>query len=104
VKLVEEWPLSAGNSKVGDGLRYHVLDVWVEELDRVDEGREGKCPVEALMGPVRKLEEEGRVKNVRERARECLGDERLRDWVSGGAGATVDDDDEDGEEWIGLDD
>jgi ribosomal RNA-processing protein 1 len=107
VGLVEEWPLSAGNEKVGDGLRYHVLDVWVDELDGVDDGREGKCAVEIIMGPVRKLEREGRVKKVRERAGECLGDERLRDWEGGEKGATAgkrDGDEMEDEEWDGLDD
>ena len=107
--LVETIPLSPGNLKVGDGLRYHVLDVWVEELSRVDGKREGQCPVEEILRPVRKLEKDGRTKRVRERARECLADDRLKDWRS-----TVGHDDvvdkannnnESGgeDEWAGLD-
>ncbi|MCJ1382616.1 hypothetical protein MMC17_005729 [Xylographa soralifera] len=108
--LVEAIPLSAANLKVGDGLRYHVLDVWVEELSRVDGKREGQCPVDELMRPVRKLEKDGRTKKVRERARECSADDRLKDWrTTMGQGDMADDarnnDESDGEdEWAGLDD
>ncbi|MCJ1245012.1 hypothetical protein MMC30_002213 [Trapelia coarctata] len=84
LELMEAVPLSVANAKVSDGLRYHVLDTWVEELDGVDVGREGVCPVERVMGPVQKLEKEGKTKKIRERARECLSDERLKDWSSGG--------------------
>lgn len=67
-------PLCAGDGKVPDGLRYHVLDVWVEEFVTV-KGWEGVVGV--VMGPVRGLEEGGRTKVVRARAREVLGDGRL---------------------------
>lgn len=109
--LVEAVPLSPGNMKASDGLRYHVLDVWVDELDRVDGKREGIVPVKHVMRPVRRLEAEGRTKKVRERARECLEDERLSDWENDGNGGEVEDrrtsgSDEEGEddEWGGLSD
>lgn len=65
-------PLSAGDGKVPDGVRYHVLDVWVDGLVET-EGWEG---VE-IMQPVQRLRTEGRTKVVRERARAVLEDERL---------------------------
>ncbi|MCJ1439201.1 hypothetical protein MMC27_008592 [Xylographa pallens] len=107
--LVEAIPLSPGNLKVGDGLRYHVLDVWVEELSRVDGKREGQCPVEEIVRPVRNLEKDGRTKKVRERARECLADNRLKDRRSTvDHGDVVDeannnDESEAEDEWAGLD-
>ncbi len=65
--------LSAGDGKVPDGVRYHVLDVWVDGL--VERERwEGV----GIMRPVEGLKTEGRTKVVRERAREVLGDERLQ--------------------------
>lgn len=67
-------PLSAGDGKVPDGLRYHVLDVWVEELVKV-EGWDGVK--EMMMRPVKGLAEKGRTKVVRARAKEVLGDRRL---------------------------
>lgn len=67
-------PLSVGDAKVPDGLRYHVLDVWVEEFVKV-EGWEG-VP-EIVMGPIKGLGNEGRTKVLRTRAREVLMDTRL---------------------------
>ena len=112
LELMEAIPLSAANAKVSDGLRYHVLDVWVEELDSIDKDRGGACPVDEILEPVRRLEREGRTKKVRERAKECLMDERLMDWnsragkdevvedMSRGHGSGNDDDETD--EWGGL--
>lgn len=106
-------PLSPDDAKVPDGLRYHVLDVFVEELDRVDTPRCGGLPLGVLLGPVRGLERGGRSRAVRARAREALGDERLRDWEGIGAGDKGDsgevgeggEDSESGEEeWAGIDD
>ena len=106
--LVEAIPLSPTNLKVGDGLRYHGLDVWVEELSKVDVKREGQCPVDEIMRPVRKLEKDGRTKKVRERGKECLADDRLKGWRSSvGQGDVVDnlnDESESADEWAGLDD
>lgn len=65
--------LSTGDGKVPDGIRYHVLDVWVDGLVET-EGWEGV----GVMRPVERLGVEGKTKVVRERAREVLGDERLR--------------------------
>lgn len=110
LELIEAIPLSVANSKVSDGLRYHVLDTWVEELDGVDEAREGACPIEEIMGPVWRLEKEGRTKKVRERAKECLSDGRLKDWSSGGENEVVEErnggngaGNDDDEGWGGLD-
>lgn len=109
LEMIEAIPLSAANAKVSDGLRYHVLDTWVEELDGVDVAREGACPVEKVMGPVRRLEKEGRTKKVRERARECLSDERLKCWSSGGRNEAVEENaaaddagNDEGEGWGGV--
>lgn len=66
-------PLSAGDGKVPDGVRYHVLDVWVDGLVET-EGWDGG----GLMRPVEKLMADGRTKVVRARAREVLRDERLQ--------------------------
>lgn len=80
VNLIENVPLSVESEHAPDGLRYHVMDVWVEELDQVDAGREDSCPVDTLMGPLRKLEKVGQSKVVRQRAREALSDQRLEHW------------------------
>ena len=98
--LVGDIPLSPTDRKVPDGLKYHILDVWVEELNNVDRDRSANCPVDDIMGPVSRLEKEGVTKLVRERARETLCDERLVDWRSGKTrNGSVE-----GEEWEGLGD
>lgn len=70
-------PLSRGvgdEAKVPDGLRYHVLDVWVEELVPVlKEGGEEDEVGEVLMDAVRSLGREGRGKTLRKRAKEVVG-------------------------------
>lgn len=65
--------LSAGDVKVPDGVKYHVLDVWVDGLVETEGWEEA-----GLMRPVEKLRIEGRTKIVRERAREVLRDERFQ--------------------------
>ena len=76
--------LSAGDWKVPDGVRYHVLDVWVDGLMET-EGWDGV----GVMRPVERLRTYGRTKVVRERAREVLEDERLQ-----GTGERREDDEE----------
>lgn len=93
LRVVEEVPLSTGmeavdgdiGAKVPDGLRYHVLDVWVDGLEGQEEGMlEGM--LERVMGPVQRLAREGKTKVLRERAKEVLRDERFKQWTVG-AGA-----------------
>ncbi|MCJ1446862.1 MAG: hypothetical protein MMC23_007369 [Stictis urceolatum] len=108
---VEEWlglmaeegagPLSLGwegegKVVVGDGVRYHVLDVWVDEMA----GAEVPAAlVERMLGPVRRVAKEGRTKHVRKRAKEVLGDKRLADWRREKGSSA---EEGDGEEWGGL--
>lgn len=98
-------PLSPGNMKVSDGVRYHVLDVWVDELMGVagDDERLGKEIEELLMQPVARLEREGRGKIGRQRAKEVLEDERIKGWMERGKDEAVENGDDD-DEWGGFDD
>lgn len=87
-----------GGSKEGrmvpDGLRYHVLDVWVDELEGVfgeeeaeEQGEEGvlkerrKEVLEMVMPLVERMSKEALTKGVRVRAKEVLADERLKGWI-----------------------
>lgn len=100
-------PLSRGKGeerKVPDGMRYHVLDVWVEELRAVvgekDEGGWG----ERMMGGVRVLVKEGVGKVLRKRAGECVVE-----WEKSGEGMVEGDaaeaaEEEEEEEWDGFGD
>ncbi|KAF2661417.1 hypothetical protein K491DRAFT_754027 [Lophiostoma macrostomum CBS 122681] len=103
VGVLGEGPLDAGDVKVPDGLRYHVLDVYVDELEKVG-GREweGKRDVlERLLVPVQMFEKEGRSKSVRKAAREVLEDERLAKWRGE---AEVEDRASEDDEWGGIED
>ncbi|KAF2637109.1 hypothetical protein P280DRAFT_472625 [Massarina eburnea CBS 473.64] len=106
--IMEEIPLNATETKLPNGLRYHVLDIWVDELEKVEEGWAKEEMREALgrvMEPVEKLAKDGRLKVVRTAAKECLADERLQAW-RGEAQDEVDEEmsDEKDEEWGGFDD
>lgn len=103
VRVLEETGLSARDAKVPNGLRYHVLDVYVDELERVESGWAERMEVlGVLLGPVERLAEEGWVKAVRVAARECLEDERVRAWR--GEDGKGDGEGEEEEEWGGIED
>ena len=100
-------PLSPGDKKVADGIRYHVLDVWVDELVKVVADEKKKMEervLETVMAPVRRLGDEGRTKVVRGRARDVLRDERLGGLVNMGGSGAGDDDEGDDETWEGIED
>ena len=69
-------PLSVRDGKVSDGVRYHVLDIWVDGLVGA-EGWEEQVKRGTVIRPVEGLRVGGRTKTVRERAREVIEDERL---------------------------
>jgi ribosomal RNA-processing protein 1 len=126
IALLENFPLSPRERKVPDGLRYHVLDIYVDELERAvalgqddgDEEEEGegeiseetRTRVERLLVPVETVAREGLSKGVRVRAKEVLADERVvrrrtkgkaESW-SGAGGAGGGEEDEQDDEWEGL--
>lgn len=99
-----EWPFEEGGDlrRVPLGLRLHVLDVWVDELERegcLAEGdAEGRVLVDKVGGLVQGLLH-CPVKQVRERARESYDDTRLP-WADKG---DVDEEMEEDDEWGGID-
>ncbi|KAF1975076.1 nucleolar protein-like protein NOP52 variant [Bimuria novae-zelandiae CBS 107.79] len=106
-RIVAEIPLNPVDAKVPNGLRFHVLDVWVDELEKVD-GEwevEKRGVLEKVCEPVETLAREGKLKVVRKAAGECLADERLRAW-RGQETEKEDADmgDEEDEEWGGIED
>ena len=66
--------LDTQDVKVPDGLRYHVLDVWVDGLMEREGWKDGR---EVVMGVVQEVARDGRTKVLRERAKDALNDERL---------------------------
>ena len=96
-----------------DGLRYHLIDIWVDELEKVlefevagDEDEtpkrkiKGDVPMELILRPLEKLRAESAYKPVRTRAAEALEDERLIEW--GVRTRKADEDDDSEEEWGGF--
>lgn len=83
-EVVEEVPLESQDMKIPNGLRYHVLDVWVDEMERVEgsewEKEEKQEVLEKLLEPIEKLAIDGKLKALRNAAKECLADDRLKKW------------------------
>lgn len=111
-----------------DGLRYHITDIWLDELEKVlssyepdqNENSEEEIPLkdrldvpmELLLRPFEKLRKESQTKSVRVKvASEVLDDERLADWGfrerkkrSSGSDGEEDEEDDKDDEWDGFDD
>ncbi|KAI9844228.1 MAG: hypothetical protein M1837_005734 [Sclerophora amabilis] len=111
--ILSSTPVHPTDGKIANGLRYHVIDIYVDELDKLDTPRSGEVPLLALLEPLRKLQLESPTKSVRLRVKAALADERLLDWEGGDDGGGEKDrakqsGDEAGEhseedEWNGLD-
>ena len=71
-------PLNAKDMKISTGLRLHVIDLYVDELDKADTKRD--APLEKILAPLRQLGKDTPTKSVRSRVKEALADERLEDW------------------------
>ncbi|KAG9228993.1 hypothetical protein BJ875DRAFT_214029 [Amylocarpus encephaloides] len=75
-----EIPLSVDDVRVPMGMRFHVIDLWVDEMEKVgvlEENEECRRIQDVLMAPLLKLREESPTKTVRMKAREALNDERI---------------------------
>ncbi|TGO25114.1 hypothetical protein BPAE_0087g00210 [Botrytis paeoniae] len=66
-----------------NGMRFHVIDIWIDELEKLGvidaakESEEGAERLEKLLEPLRKLGKESINKTVRNKCKEALEDERL---------------------------
>ncbi|EXJ77365.1 hypothetical protein A1O3_09591 [Capronia epimyces CBS 606.96] len=83
-QILETWPLSPRERKVPDGLRLHVLDIWVDELlgqfDAAHKQSESEPAaaavqdvVKTFMSPVETISKEALSKGVRMRAKDAIG-------------------------------
>lgn len=75
--------------KVANGLRYHLIDIYVDEIEKLspptseEEGtafEQANYPLVELVSPFENLVLKSPTKLVRERVREMLLDERLERW------------------------
>ncbi|KAF4547485.1 Ribosomal RNA-processing protein 1-like protein [Elsinoe fawcettii] len=76
--ILKEIPLNAKDMKTSVGLKLHVLDVLVDEMDRSDTLR--TIVTDKCTRLVEAMSKESMTKTIRKRAQEVLGDERLKDW------------------------
>lgn len=90
--------LDVKNAKVGDGLRYHLLDVWVDGLIEVESWKAGV--EKGVLSPIRVVAAEGSSKVLRDRAKSVLEDERLHEGEEKRPGEDVVDDS--GDEFDGF--
>ncbi|KAI9814480.1 MAG: hypothetical protein M1832_005886 [Thelocarpon impressellum] len=109
LEILSNTPLHPTDAKIPNGLRYHVLDIYVDELDKADtpRGVGGVVPLDEVLAPLRTLRAESVVKSVRLRAADALGDERLARWHAAPDEDEVGTGDEGGEEegeWGGIED
>jgi ribosomal RNA-processing protein 1 len=113
--ILSATPLNVFDHTIPNGLRYHVIDIYIDELDKVDTSRDDNLPLETMLAPLRDLGQKSPTKSVRQRCKEALEDERLQDWNASGTNATEETrpdsnkidlkhagDDED--EWEGIED
>ena len=96
LKILEITPLNATNGKIPNGIRFHVIEIYVDELDKVDVSR--TAPLEVVLQPLKKLANDSFTKAVRERANEALKDERLSDWQNVRSDDSEEDDVKDGDQ------
>lgn len=79
--VMADTPLNARDTKVPNGLRYHILDIYLDELEKVDDEHEADIPAEKLLAPLMVLQKECPTRTIREQAKEVLQDQRVRKWL-----------------------
>ena len=74
LEVLRSLPLSPRDRKVPDGLRLHVLDIWLDELETISSNADQNAEYDELemqlMQPVRELAREALSKSVRMKAKE----------------------------------
>jgi ribosomal RNA-processing protein 1 len=79
--ILASTPLNPTEKRIPNGIKYHVIDIYVDELEKVDEETEAEMPVETLLAPLRSMVKESPTKIVREKVKEVLEDDRVRAWL-----------------------
>jgi ribosomal RNA-processing protein 1 len=77
--VLSNTPLNVRDAKIPNGMRYHILDIYLDELEKVDD--EDEVPAEKLLAPFMVLQKKSPTKTVRERAKSLLQDDRVRKWL-----------------------
>ncbi|RDL42243.1 Uncharacterized protein BP5553_02222 [Venustampulla echinocandica] len=108
--VMAEVPLNVEDMRIPMGLRFHVIDIYVDELERAgalgnDEEEAKNVPLDVLLEPLRRLAAKSPTKTVRSKAKEALADERLpgnatKDELDGEDGEKGDENEDN--EWGGI--
>jgi ribosomal RNA-processing protein 1 len=80
MNVLKAIPLNPTSTRIPNGMRYHLIDIYVDELDAVETKEDDTFPVEVLLEPLRRLGTKSDEKIVRNRVKEALKDERLEKW------------------------
>jgi ribosomal RNA-processing protein 1 len=106
MEILEDTPLNAADPKIPNGLRYHVLDIYVDELEKIGGEKWDEGLLKKLLEPVDKLQKESKTKSVRKSAKEALDDDRLKVWRGEDVKGAEDDEmaENEDEEWGGIED
>ncbi|KAF5096589.1 hypothetical protein DV451_004179 [Geotrichum candidum] len=111
-KVARHIPLNTPDHKVSNGIRFHMFDIYLDELEHVvKEGEDineeedidwksllENVPVKELLQPIEEISNDSKFKIVRENAAEVLKDSRLITWGILEAPTLADDESEDEEE------
>ncbi|KAF8477051.1 hypothetical protein BDZ91DRAFT_708593 [Kalaharituber pfeilii] len=109
--ILQEIPLHPTNIKIPNGIRYHLIDIYLDELEKLSPADSDsasipdKLPIDILLIPFERLLEKSPTKPVRTRVKEMLGDDRLEKWGYSKFDNSDDEDPGDGdddEEWTGF--
>ncbi|KAH8808192.1 hypothetical protein F5884DRAFT_674289 [Xylogone sp. PMI_703] len=108
IALLEEVPCNVDDMKIPNGMRFHVIDIYVDELERVGalaEDKLSEVPLDTLLEPLRKLAKSSPTKPVRLKSREALEDDRLPNNEKSGNDQKQEQDAGEGSDgWEGFDD
>ena len=78
MELLGEMPCNAKDMRMPNGMRFHVIDIYVDELEKVGAlAEDDGVPLDLLLDPIQKMAQGSSTKPVRVKAKEALEDERL---------------------------
>ncbi|KAK9464340.1 hypothetical protein V1512DRAFT_268574 [Lipomyces arxii] len=80
--ILSEYPLNFTDLKIPDAIKYHIIDIYIDELEKAIEGVEETLPISELMKPFDTTLTKSHNKTVKKRVKEeLLTDERLKKWT-----------------------
>jgi ribosomal RNA-processing protein 1 len=102
LELLSEIPLNPSEPKIPDGMRYHVVDIYIDELEEVGLSKDHSDLIVKLVAPLDKLEKESHTKTVRLRVKEAKQDPRLGEWLGKTSQQVTAGNEDEDDEWGGL--